>query len=116
MPRPRRACKSSLGSASLGAEKILLFTRTHPVLALESNGLRALLRLGFGEEQKSYATTYRLVQQAIGGELGMEYPRLIEAHLLLRRHGQELCRRSDPLCEECPLALICAYRRERMSK
>src|SRR5262249_49884241 len=33
-----------------GAEKILLLAGSHPVLGLDSNGLRPLLRLGFGKE------------------------------------------------------------------
>ncbi len=33
-----------------GAEKILLFGHALPVLALESNGLRVLVRLGYGGE------------------------------------------------------------------
>src|SRR5712691_11398313 len=36
-----------------GAEKILLFAGSHPVLALDSNGLRVLLRLGFGKEDRN---------------------------------------------------------------
>ncbi len=47
-----------------GAEKILLFSGLLPVLALESNGLRVLIRLGFGTEDKSYSTMYRSVQGA----------------------------------------------------
>jgi endonuclease III len=101
------------GIGEPGAEKILLFTRTCPVLALESNGLRVLLRLGFEEEKKSYATTYRLVQKAAGEGLDRDYSWLIQAHLVLRRHGQELCRRSAPMCEKCPLAANCEYYRTR---
>ena len=33
-----------------GVDKILLLTRTEPVMALDSNGLRVLVRLGFGAE------------------------------------------------------------------
>ena len=44
-----------------GADKILMLTRTHPVLALDSNDLRVLVRVGYGEEGRSYATTYRNV-------------------------------------------------------
>ena len=40
-----------------GAEKILLFTRTYPLLALDSNGLRVLLPLGYGAEGKRYEKT-----------------------------------------------------------
>lgn len=91
------------------AEKILLFTRSHPVLALESNGLRVLLRLGFGEEKKSYAASYRSAQDALKDHLPPDYDMLIRAHQLLRQHGQELCRRSRPLCHTCPLASECRY-------
>ena len=103
-PKAKKALQKFPGIGEPGAEKILLFSRTDPVLALESNGLRVLLRLGFGEEKKSYSTTYRLVQKAAGEGLDKDYSWLIQAHLLLRRHGQELCRRSEPMCDECPLA------------
>ena len=109
MPKAKKALQKFPGIGEPGAEKILLFCQTQPVLALESNGLRVLLRLGFGEEKKSYSTTYRLVQQAVHKELGEDYAWLIQAHLLLRHHGQELCRRSEPLCDRCPLAGGCEY-------
>lgn len=92
-----------------GAEKILLFSKTYPVLALESNGLRVLLRLGFGEEQKNYSASYRSVRAVLAGQTGDDYDFLIKAHELLRRHGKALCRRSSPRCGECPLKSTCAY-------
>ena len=108
-PKAKKALQQFPGIGEPGAEKILLFTRTNPVLALESNGLRVLLRLGFGEEKKSYSTTYRLVQQAAVEELDKDFSWMIQAHLLLRHHGQELCRRSEPICDQCPLAADCEY-------
>jgi endonuclease III len=108
-PKAKKAFQKFPGIGEPGAEKILVFNRTYPVLALESNGLRVLLRLGFGEEKKSYSTTYRLVQQAVKEGLDNDRSWLIQAHLLLRRHGQELCRRSEPMCGECPLAADCEY-------
>jgi endonuclease III len=107
--KAKRAFQRFPGIGEPGAEKILLFTKSYSVLALESNGLRVLLRLGFGEEKKSYSTTYRLVQAAVEGELPKDYPWLIRAHLLLRHHGQELCLRTKPMCEKCPLAAECPY-------
>jgi len=92
-----------------GAEKILLFCRAFPILALDSNGLRVLLRLGYGEEKSNYSVTYRLVREAIEGELIKNYPWLIKVHQLLRRHGQELCKRSRPHCEACPLLKECPW-------
>jgi endonuclease III len=92
-----------------GAEKILLFTRTHPVFALESNGLRTLLRLGYGKESRSYSASYRSVREAVSAEIVSECDWLIRAHLLLKRHGQETCRRSAPECETCPVQSDCAF-------
>jgi endonuclease III len=92
-----------------GAEKILMLTRSYPVLSLESNGLRVLLRLGFSEEKKSYSTSYRAVQEALQDQLPPDYDELIAAHQLLRQHGQELCKRSRPLCDPCPLRTDCRY-------
>ena len=71
--KAKRALKKFPGIGDPGAEKILLFTRTLPVLALESNGLRVLLRLGYGEERKNYSTTYRSAQEAVEPELKKDW-------------------------------------------
>jgi endonuclease III len=97
------------GIGKPGAEKILLFTRAYPLLGLDSNGLRVLLRLGFGEEKKNYSATYRSVQDAIKDQLGADYDWLISAHVLLRQHGKDLCKTNRPLCEKCPVRKSCAY-------
>jgi endonuclease III len=90
-----------------GAERILLLARIHPFLALESNGLRVLVRMGFGEEAKSYAATYRSVRDALEGRHPRDYGWLIEAHQLLRRHGQATCKHARPRCDACPLTAEC---------
>ncbi len=93
-----------------GAEKILLFAGAHARLALESNGLRVVTRLGFAEEHKNYTTMYRRAQDALNEEIeGLDCERLAAAHTLLRRHGQEICRRTDPACGACPLHTHCRY-------
>jgi endonuclease-3 len=107
--KAKKALQKFPGIGEPGAEKILLFCHTYPVLALDSNGLRVLLRLGFGEEKKSYATTYRLVQSAALEGLDKDFSWLIQAHLLLRQHGQELCTRTKPKCKKCPLASDCDF-------
>src|SRR4029077_15984410 len=100
--KARKALQGFPAIGAPGAEKILLFTKTYPVLALESNGLRVLLRLGFGEERKNYSASYASVQTALQDEIGNDCGFLISAHQLLRRHGKELCRRSNPACDACP--------------
>lgn len=112
LDKAKKSLKKFPGIGDPGAEKILLFSKTHPILALDSNGLRVLLRLGYGEERKSYSSTYRAAQDAVAGELKNDYDWLIAAHQLLRRHGQELCKSAAPLCPQCPVKSSCRYYRE----
>ena len=110
LPQAKKALKKFPTIGDPGAEKILMLTRSYPVLALESNGLRVMLRLGYAEEKKSYSASYRAVQQALAGSLPSDFDSLIAAHQLLRQHGQELCKRTRPLCEAgCPLTAECRY-------
>jgi endonuclease III len=106
----RAALKKFPGIGDPGAEKILLFNKKLPVLALESNGLRVLLRVGFGKEVANYAASYRSVQQAVAHELPKDCDWIVKASLLLRRHGKELCKRTRPQCGKCPLAELCRHR------
>ncbi len=107
LPAARRALRRFPSIGEPGADKILLFSRNHPVLALESNGLRVLVRLGFGEEQKDYARTYRSARAAAASQAPADLEGLIELHQLLRGHGQTLCRRTAPRCGECPIGGEC---------
>ena len=113
LKRPLAAAKKALkrfpAIGDPGAEKILLFGRAYTILALDSNGLRVLTRVGFGDETPNYSATYRSVQSAIESELVKEFRWLITAHQLLRRHGQELCRRSRPSCPKCPVNKQCPW-------
>jgi len=101
-----RALRAFPGIGEPGAEKILLFSGRHAVLAPESNGLRVLARLGFVPNQRSYSRAYAAGREA-GKALKAQTAAMLEAHLLLHRHGRELCRRSEPCCDPCPLADRC---------
>ena len=109
LPQAKQALRKFPSIGEPSAEKILLFARVDAVLGLESNGLRVLLRLGFGEEKKNYTATYRSVQEAIGPQLKENFAWLIDAHLLLRQHGKELCKTNNPKCDECPIRGDCVY-------
>jgi hypothetical protein len=90
-----------------GAERIELFAGVRPVLALDANGLRVLTRLGYAVPGRAYAATYRQAQAAAAAELPATRSAVLRAHLLLRRHGRNTCRRKDPACHSCPLASAC---------
>lgn len=116
LAQARRELKRFPGIGDPGADKLLLFTHTQPVLALESNGPRCLLRVGFGVEGKSYAQSYKSVQAATLADLPASCDELIAAYQLLRTHGQFVCRRNEPRCGACPLRSDCAYGRSHPSE
>lgn len=96
------------------ADRILLFAGGHPRIAADSNALRVLTRLGFVEEAKSYSTTYRRAATLAASEVkDLETARTL--HLLLRRHGQEVCKTSQPRCGLCPLREECDWYRNSVA-
>ncbi len=90
-----------------GADKILVFTKRTRLLPLDSNALRVLRRLGLTTDARDYRSTYRRAQATLASALPNDHDWLIAASSLLRRHGQELCRRTAPECESCPLQVWC---------
>jgi len=105
--KARSALKKFPGIAAPGADKILLFTDTHALPALESNGLRVLVRLGFATEGKSYSVTYKSAIEALAPYVELGCAWLRKAHVLLRTHGREPCKNSDPHCAACPFETDC---------
>lgn len=91
------------------ADKILLFSKLAPVTAVPSACLGVPMRIWFGREGKSYAVDYRKVREKLDAELPRTFEARQRAYLLLKRHGQEICKRSAPKCEICPLTAQCAY-------
>lgn len=108
-PAARKALKRFPGIGEPGADKLLLAAGGAVTLAPDSNGLRVLARLGYAKEDRNYTKTYRSAAEAVAPELPAEKTWLVAAHQLLRRHGQETCKRSGPRCDVCPLFRVCAY-------
>jgi adenine-specific DNA glycosylase len=92
-----------------GADKILLFAGIDPRPAMDPNGLRTLVRLGFFAQQSSYAGSYRAAVALLSADGKGDAPWLAAAYLRLRAHGKTLCRRGVPLCHACPLDPVCAH-------
>lgn len=110
LPKARSLLKKFPSVGDPGADRILLFSGIAPQPCLESNGLRALVRLGFCAEGKSYAQTYKGAIAALAGEGLADAEWLKRAYLVLRDHGKSLCKRSAPLCEPCPVDAVCPHR------
>lgn len=95
------------------ADKILLFAKLAPVAAVPSACLGVPLRIWFGGEGKNYATDYRQARELLHAGLPETFEARQRAYLLLKKHGQEICKRSTPKCEICPLTSQCAYLQAR---
>ena len=105
----KKALQRIYGIGDPGAERILLLTRSHQLLPLDSNGARTLLRIGYGTDDRNYSRMYRSVRDSAAAEVVRDYDWLIDAHLLLQRHGREICKTSSPRCEICVVRNECAY-------
>ena len=97
------------GIGEPGADRLMLLAHGKRTLAPDSNALRVLVRLGFGAESEDYTAMYRSTAAAVEPQLPNDFGWLVRAHQLLRRHGQEVCKRSAPRCEVCPLTRLCAW-------
>jgi endonuclease III len=80
-----------------------------PVAAVPSAALGVPMRIYFREEGKNYATDYRRAREALSADLPETFPARQRAYLLLKKHGQEICKRTKPKCEICPVTDQCAY-------
>lgn len=109
MPQVRKILKSFHSIADPGADRILLFAGIAPVAAVPSNCPHVLVRIQKGRERENYGVTYREAQQAIDSEIPAKFDARVRAYLLLKRHGQEVCKGAKPKCDQCPLSASCAY-------
>jgi endonuclease III len=74
------------------------------------------VRVGFGQENSNYGKKYRSAAEAVAPALPDDFDWLIRAHQLLRRHGQETCKTSEPRCAVCPLTRDCAWYRSSVAR
>jgi endonuclease-3 len=107
--RVRAALKKFPNIADPGADRILLFGGISAVAAIPSNCPHVLVRIRSGRERDNYGLTYKEAQAMIAAEVPAKFDARIRAYLLLKRHGQELCKRTKPKCRECPVAGSCAF-------
>lgn len=109
IPQARAALKKFPGIADPGVDRILLFGGISPVAAVPSNCPQVFLRIQAGREGENYAATYKEAQRMIAADVPAKLDARIRAYLLLKNHGQQLCKRTNPKCSECPVAAVCAF-------
>jgi endonuclease-3 len=109
LTKVRQALKRFPNIADPGVDRILLFGGIAPVPAVPSNNPHVLVRILHGRERENYGVTYREAQEAIEAETPKTFDARTRAYLLLKRHGQTLCKRINPKCDHCPVNSSCAF-------
>jgi len=107
LPKSRALLKKFPAIGEPGADKVLLFAGIEARPALESNGLRAMLRYGLAPVGRSYTASYRAATEVLRAEGKTTQAWFINAYFALRGHGQTLCKRTKPACVACPLEASC---------
>ncbi len=80
---------------------VLLFSLGRPYFPVDTHVHRVARRLGLVPDAADAATAQALFQEAVP-------PADVYAlHMLLIRHGREVCVARRPLCSRCPLAEVC---------
>jgi endonuclease-3 len=109
MSRVRASLKRFPGISDPGADRILLFAGLAPVAAVPSNCPQVMVRIRKGRERSNYGANYGESQMLIESEIPATRDARERAYLLLKQHGQSLCKRSKPDCGRCPVRLACAF-------
>jgi endonuclease III len=109
IPQARKLLKSFHSIADPGADRILLFAGISPIAAVPSNCVHVLDRILHSSESKNYSAAYREAQRVLAAELPEKFDARTRAYLLLKTHGQETCKRTNPRCETCPVNSRCAF-------
>ncbi len=107
--KARKTLKTFHSIADPGADRILVFAGIAPLAAVPSNCVHVPERILKGAEGQNYGAAYRDAQRAIAAEVPETFDARTRAYLLLKTHGQETCKRSNPKCDQCVVNSVCAY-------
>lgn len=109
MAKVRKTLKMFPGIADRGVDRMLLFGGVAPIAAVPSNCPHVPVRIRSGDEGGNYGATYREAQSLIRAEVAEEIYARKRAFLLLKQHGQKVCKRVRPDCGACPVSDSCVY-------
>jgi adenine-specific DNA glycosylase len=105
----RKILKKFPNIADPGVDRILLFAHIAPIAAIPSNCPHVLVRILLGRERENYGVNYREAQDAVESQIAASFDARTRAYLLLKHHGQTICKRTNPKCDVCPVNVECAY-------
>lgn len=84
------------------ADSILLYALGLPVFVVDAYTARVALRHGLASEDMGYHELQEIFSDALPEDAAL----FNEYHALLVRVGNKWCRKKEPLCRDCPLAIF----------
>jgi len=103
----RRELLSLYGIGEETADSILLYAGEKPIFVVDSYTRRIFCRLGIFSEDISYGE----MQKFFMDNLEHDSDLFNEFHAQIDGVGNRFCSAKTPLCEECPLAPRCLFRK-----
>ena len=105
-PEPlRQRLLAIWGIGPESADAITLYAARQPTFVVDAYSYRLFERLDLPPGPRNYDVYREFLLEKIGPDV----EQLNEWHALIVRHGQQVCRRSNPICEECPLLRRCPF-------
>jgi endonuclease III related protein len=97
--RGRKNLLSVQGVGPETADSILLYAGNHPLFVVDTYTHRIFSRHHLLADESDYDS----IQETFMGKLPMDSSLFNEYHALIVKLGKEYCRKTKPLCEDCPL-------------
>lgn len=87
------------------ADCILLYAGEHPIFVVDAYTRRIFARLGVWDERITYDRMQEFFQRRLPRDVALYN----EYHALIDGVGSRYCKRTKPLCRECPLLAYCPF-------
>jgi len=87
------------------ADSIILYAARKPVFVIDAYTHRIMDRLRLNPNYGSYEA----LQAVFAHHIPADEATFNEYHALFVRHGKEVCRKTIPLCQGCPLGDMCYF-------
>ncbi|NPA70634.1 MAG: hypothetical protein GXO26_07480 [Crenarchaeota archaeon] len=104
----RRILLSIDGLGRKSVDVFLLFRRFYPTFPVDTHIRRISSRIPLVEK-----VDYDSISNTFIREFNNDVKMLMTAHLVLIKHGREVCRALSPRCGICPIVDMCEYARSR---